>query len=182
MESRRHRGGDRGPSRRYGAVEAVSGLDLTIEKGSVVALLGPNGAGKTTTIECVLGLKQADEGRMVVVGIRPRGGSARTRRGDAAGVGSAFGRDGCGRSWVWQRRSTEGEESRSRLARVSGSHGGRGPGGHEALRRAGAASPLRDGDRGQPRAPVPRRADDRNGRREPRALLEGDQPSRRRRV
>ena len=53
---------------RYGAVEAVSGLDLTIEKGSVVALLGPNGAGKTTTIECVLGLKQADQGRMVVVG------------------------------------------------------------------------------------------------------------------
>ncbi len=57
---------------RYGAVEAVSGLDLTIEKGSVVALLGPNGAGKTTTIECVLGLKQADQGRVVVVGTSPR--------------------------------------------------------------------------------------------------------------
>jgi ABC-type multidrug transport system ATPase subunit len=35
---------------RYGEIEAVSGIDLTIERSAVVALLGPNGAGKSTTI------------------------------------------------------------------------------------------------------------------------------------
>jgi ABC-2 type transport system ATP-binding protein len=57
---------------RYGRVEAVSGLDLTIEHGSLVALLGPNGAGKSTTINCLIGLKRIDEGRVVVAGTSPR--------------------------------------------------------------------------------------------------------------
>lgn len=39
-----------------GKVEAVSDLDLEIERGDVMGLLGPNGAGKTTTIKCLLGL------------------------------------------------------------------------------------------------------------------------------
>ncbi|MEP7333438.1 MAG: ATP-binding cassette domain-containing protein, partial [Terracoccus sp.] len=37
-------------------VRAVSGIDLRIESGEVVAFLGPNGAGKTTTLDMVLGL------------------------------------------------------------------------------------------------------------------------------
>ena len=71
MESRRHAVEIEDLRVRYGAIEAVSRLDLTIDQGSVVALLGPNGAGKTTTIECVLGLKQADDGRIAVVGMSP---------------------------------------------------------------------------------------------------------------
>ena len=63
---------------RYGHVEAVSGLDLTVERGSLVALLGPNGAGKSTTINSVIGLKQPNEGRIRVAGMSPR---AAVRRG-----------------------------------------------------------------------------------------------------
>ena len=57
---------------RYGHVEAISGLDLVVERGSVVALLGPNGAGKSTAINCVIGLKRPDEGRILVAGASPR--------------------------------------------------------------------------------------------------------------
>ena len=57
---------------RYGDVEGLSGLDLTIDRGAVVALVGPNGAGKSTTINTLIGLKQPDEGRVVVAGRSPR--------------------------------------------------------------------------------------------------------------
>jgi ABC-2 type transport system ATP-binding protein len=57
---------------RYGEVEAVSGLDLAVTRGSLVALLGPNGAGKSTTINSVIGLRQPDEGRILVAGKSPR--------------------------------------------------------------------------------------------------------------
>lgn len=63
---------------RYGDVEAITGLDLAVERGSVVALLGPNGAGKSSVINSVLGLKQPDTGRIVVAGTSPR---AAVRRG-----------------------------------------------------------------------------------------------------
>lgn len=42
-------------------VRAVDGLDLTIERGEIVALLGANGAGKTTTLDIVLGLTQPSD-------------------------------------------------------------------------------------------------------------------------
>jgi branched-chain amino acid transport system ATP-binding protein len=41
---------------RYGAVEAVRGIDVTVGSGDVVALLGPNGAGKTSTLRAATGL------------------------------------------------------------------------------------------------------------------------------
>lgn len=40
----------------YGAVQAVSALDLTVDAGEVVALLGPNGAGKSSTLRAASGL------------------------------------------------------------------------------------------------------------------------------
>jgi ABC-2 type transport system ATP-binding protein len=62
----------RGLTKRFGAVTAVDGLDLTIEPGEIVAFLGPNGAGKTTTIDMVLGLTQPDLGSVEVYGMAPR--------------------------------------------------------------------------------------------------------------
>src|SRR5919199_1271379 len=62
----------RGLTKRFGAVTAVDGLDLTIEPGEIVAFLGPNGAGKTTTIDMVLGLSRPDAGTAEVYGLAPR--------------------------------------------------------------------------------------------------------------
>jgi ABC-2 type transport system ATP-binding protein len=62
----------RGLTKRFGAVTAVDGLDLTIEPGEIVAFLGPNGAGKTSTIDLVLGLSRPDAGTVEVYGRAPR--------------------------------------------------------------------------------------------------------------
>jgi branched-chain amino acid transport system ATP-binding protein len=41
---------------RYGAVSAVRGISLTVEKGEIVTLIGANGAGKSTTLRAIMGL------------------------------------------------------------------------------------------------------------------------------
>ena len=41
---------------RYGVIEAVKGIDLTLEQGEITALLGANGAGKSTTLLALSGL------------------------------------------------------------------------------------------------------------------------------
>lgn len=65
----------RGLRRTYGtgpdAFEAVRGVDLTVEHGTVHALLGVNGAGKTSTLEVVEGLAPATEGEVRVLGLDP---------------------------------------------------------------------------------------------------------------
>lgn len=55
----------------FGATTAVAGLDLTLERGQVMALLGPNGAGKTTTVEICEGFIRPDAGTIRVLGMDP---------------------------------------------------------------------------------------------------------------
>ncbi len=55
-------------SKAYGAVQALSAVDLNIPQGEFFALLGPNGAGKTTLISLIAGLAKADTGYVRVMG------------------------------------------------------------------------------------------------------------------
>lgn len=57
--------------KRYGRVNALDGLDLSVESGQVHGFLGPNGAGKTTTIRILLGLARASAGEATVLGGDP---------------------------------------------------------------------------------------------------------------
>jgi branched-chain amino acid transport system ATP-binding protein len=53
---------------RYGAIEALKGVSLTVEEGEVVTLIGSNGAGKSTTLRAISGLTPASSGRIVIEG------------------------------------------------------------------------------------------------------------------
>jgi iron(III) transport system ATP-binding protein len=55
-----------GLAKRYGAVEAVAGLDLEVDRGSLCALLGPSGCGKTTTLRLIAGLERPDRGQISI--------------------------------------------------------------------------------------------------------------------
>ena len=54
--------------KRYGALQALSGVSLSIEEGEFFGLLGPNGAGKTTLISIISGLNRADSGNVSIQG------------------------------------------------------------------------------------------------------------------
>jgi len=62
----------RGLRKRYGGVQAVDEASFAIQEGEIFGLLGPNGAGKTTTIECVIGLREPDDGAIEVCGLDAR--------------------------------------------------------------------------------------------------------------
>jgi len=53
---------------RYGRIEALKGVSLTVDEGEVVTLIGSNGAGKSTTLRAITGLTAATAGRISVAG------------------------------------------------------------------------------------------------------------------
>ena len=63
--------------KRYGTVAALTGVDLEVERGELVALLGPNGAGKTTAVNVLLGQRRPDKGTARLFGRNPTEPAAR---------------------------------------------------------------------------------------------------------
>jgi ABC-2 type transport system ATP-binding protein len=61
----------RGLHKAYGGLQALRGIDFTVQRGEVFGLLGPNGAGKTTTVEILEGYRQRDAGEVRVLGMDP---------------------------------------------------------------------------------------------------------------
>ena len=51
-------------SKRYGTVDALAGIDLTVDEGEMLSLLGPSGCGKTTTLNVIAGFVTPDAGRV----------------------------------------------------------------------------------------------------------------------
>ena len=52
----------------FGNLNVLNGMDLTVNKGDVIAILGPSGSGKTTLLRCINYLETADAGNMIFNG------------------------------------------------------------------------------------------------------------------
>ncbi|MFW6174387.1 MAG: ABC transporter ATP-binding protein [Chloroflexota bacterium] len=79
-------------TKRFGAVEALTGLDMTVQRGEVFGFLGPNGAGKTTTIRLLLDFIRPTEGRAEMFGldVRAHAQDLRHRIGNLPGEYSLY--------------------------------------------------------------------------------------------
>jgi ABC-type multidrug transport system ATPase subunit/peptidoglycan/LPS O-acetylase OafA/YrhL len=61
----------RGITKKFGAVTALNQIDIQVRGGELLAVLGPNGAGKSTAISLWLGLAEADDGEVTLLGGSP---------------------------------------------------------------------------------------------------------------
>lgn len=78
----------RGINKRFGAVQALTDINLTIGRGEVVGLVGDNGAGKSTLIKIIAGVHSADGGELIMGG-RPQKFSS-PKDAQRAGVATVF--------------------------------------------------------------------------------------------
>ncbi|HNJ84937.1 MAG TPA: ABC transporter ATP-binding protein [Piscinibacter sp.] len=70
----------RGLTKRFGTRTVVNGIDLAVQRGSIVGFLGPNGSGKTTTMRMLCGLLTPDGGEGRCLGLDFRRESAALKR------------------------------------------------------------------------------------------------------
>ncbi len=80
-----------GVRKRFGAIEALRGLDLAIRTGEIYGLLGPNGSGKTTFIRCVAGLLRPEAGTLAALGLTPRAAVSAGRVGYMTQAAALYG-------------------------------------------------------------------------------------------
>ena len=57
-----------GMGKRFGGLQALNTIDLSVERGTIHAVIGPNGSGKTTLINCVTGFYRPSSGRILLRG------------------------------------------------------------------------------------------------------------------
>jgi branched-chain amino acid transport system ATP-binding protein len=83
---------------RFGGVQALGGVSLTVDEGKIIGILGPNGAGKTTLFNCISGFFRPDTGRVVLFeeDVTDQSPDARARRG----LGRTFQQVGLVRSFT----------------------------------------------------------------------------------
>jgi polar amino acid transport system ATP-binding protein len=53
-------------TKHFGAVQALKGVSMDVQKGEVVVIIGPSGSGKSTLLRCINRLEEFDSGRIVV--------------------------------------------------------------------------------------------------------------------
>src|SRR5437763_1123034 len=135
----------RGLAKRYGAVEALRGVDLAVEPGELVGLLGPNGAGKSTLVKIAVGLVRQSAGTAEVAGAPAGSLAARRSLGYLAELFRFPGWHSAEEVLLLHQRlagSDGGERDRSRRPPVPRRHArGRAPSRRGARRRADLRRP-----------------------------------------
>jgi polar amino acid transport system ATP-binding protein len=77
-------------SKRYGPLQALDGVSLTINRGEVVCLIGPSGSGKSTLLRCANALEPLDGGRVLFDGAEVRAGDPVGARNVRQRMGMVF--------------------------------------------------------------------------------------------
>jgi polar amino acid transport system ATP-binding protein len=79
-----------GLTKAFGAIHALNGVDLSVDRGEVIVIIGPSGSGKSTLIRCLNGLEQADAGELHIDGQRVNQHSQRMWRAVRQRIGMVF--------------------------------------------------------------------------------------------
>jgi simple sugar transport system ATP-binding protein len=74
--------------KRFGSVEALSGVSMSVRQGEVLGLLGDNGAGKSTLVKTLAGVHDPDQGEILVKGVKVNHWSPKAARN--AGIETVF--------------------------------------------------------------------------------------------